>query len=864
VVGVLGAHLSDRWAAEVADVLATLPQAHAQAEVLVLSGTGLVVVGPENLHDQRLHLGSVTLARQGQSGSLVETWPDGRTYLVGYHQGTGYRDFRGLGWVLLIREPAHSAFAPIAAAERQIVGGHLALGLLLTALAWFLAHTIARPIRALAATSDQIRRGQQPADLPLVTGEDEVARLAASLHSLIAGLHDKEQALSAANIELQQAIDQYAMAEARRSASEEQLRLLVEGVRDYAIIMLDPQGVIVSWNRGAEQITGYGVEEALGQHVSILYLDLDEAARTLAITAAGGHYLVESQRVRKGGEAFWAHVTVTALRDADGQLRGFAKVTQDISARVAAESQLRESEARLAGIVDSAMDAVITVDAEQRIVLFNRAAEQMFGYTAAEASGQPLDRLIPASARAAHRRHVAAFGRTGVTTRSMQSIHPLLGLRRDQTTFPIEASISRITVSGQTLLTAIVRDITERTRLERQFLQAQKMEMVGRLAGGVAHDFNNLLSVINGYSEFLLEAHPDPADQARQDIEAIRQAGEQAAGLTRQLLAFSRRQPLQPHVLDLNEVLTEMEKLLRRLIGQHIAVELRLAPDVWPVRVDRGQLEQVVMNLAVNARDAMPDGGTLTFTTTNQGADTGAPPSIDVVRLEVADTGVGMGPETLAHLFEPFFTTKAAGQGTGLGFATVHGIVTQSGGTIAVWSAPGQGARFTIDLPRHASDELPDAPSPEVEQLPVGAGTILLVEDEAPLRALAARALGGQGYRVLEAADASAALEQHAAAGSIDLLLTDIVLPGMSGDALANELRRRQPGLRVLLMSGYPDRGLEGGRDVHGPGPLLMKPLTPALLAAAVRAALQLPHPPEHDDQPPGGLAAQARLADAG
>jgi two-component system cell cycle sensor histidine kinase/response regulator CckA len=411
------------------------------------------------------------------------------------------------------------------------------------------------------------------------------------------------------------------------------------------------------------------------------------------------------------------------------------------------------------------------------------------------------------------------------------------------------------------LLTAIwgtQRDVTEQRMSEEmvkraeealrhsqeQLRQAQKMEAVGRLAGGIAHDFNNLLSAILSYSEMVMadlpEAHP-----SREDLEQIRQAGSRAAELTHQLLAFSRRQLLQPRILNLNTVVAAVDRMLRRVIGEDIVLETVLASPLAPTHADAGQLEQVLMNLAVNARDAMPGGGTLTITTADvEAREPGAAPQPELppgryVSLAVCDTGAGMTREVQERVFEPFFTTKPAGHGTGLGLSTVYGIVAQSGGHVFVTSTPGMGSTFTIYLPAHAAEAEPVGAAPPPPPVRGGAETVLLVEDEQLVRQLTHQILRRNGYQVLEAADGMEALELlRGHAGQIDLLLTDVVMPRMSGHELVEHARPLRPEMRILYVSGYSEEAIARQGQLTEGIELLAKPFTPGVLTAKIRQLL--------------------------
>ena len=497
---------------------------------------------------------------------------------------------------------------------------------------------------------------------------------------------------------------------------------------------------------------------------------------------------------------------------------------------------------RLASIIESAMDGIITVDESQRIVMFNRAAERIFGVPVAEAMGAALDRFIPERFRKGHAEHIRSFGRTGVTMRAMGRLGTISGLRADGTEFPIEASISQAATDGKRFFTVILRDVSERRKLEEQLLQSQKMEGIGRLAGGVAHDFNNLLMAVFNYIA-LASRKLEPGHPALSALEHAREAAERAANLTRQLLAFARKQPVAPRVLRARDAVSGLEPMLRQLIGENVALRVVFASDTWPIRVDPTQLAQVIMNLAVNARDAMPRGGTLMIETGNTVVPDGHIPGLspgDHVVITVTDTGMGMPPEVLERLFEPFFTTKPPGQGTGLGLATCHGIIRQSGGHIAVESQPGRGTSVRVYVPRAAEERVASAGGSAAPAPAGGSETLLLVEDSAMVRDLVAEGLRAAGYTVLVAptpADAVRIAQSHGS--TIDLLVTDVMLPGMTGVELAGVLERSRAMTRAIFMSGSTEEAIPA-RD-GTPRVFLAKPFTVEVLLRKVREVLDGP-----------------------
>jgi PAS domain S-box-containing protein len=492
----------------------------------------------------------------------------------------------------------------------------------------------------------------------------------------------------------------------------------------------------------------------------------------------------------------------------------------------------------------------------------------MFGYGAGELVGEPIELLIPERHRAVHPGHRAGYF-ANPRTRPMGAGVQLAARRKDGTEFPVDIALSHLEDEHGALVTAAVRDITEqwawaeRDRLQAQLHQSQRLESLGALAGGIAHDFNNLLVVILNYATFVHDAvvttgesTPEEAALARQaalsDVEQIRRAAERAAALTHQLLMFSRREVVKQQVLDLNVIVGELDKLLRRTLGEHIVLTTNLAADLCRVRADASQLEQVLVNLAVNARDAMPDGGELIVETANVDVDAEsvalhagpAPVPGSYVRLTVTDTGTGMSAETRDRAFEPFFTTKERGKGSGLGLATVYGVVTDSAGHIGVYSEPGLGTTFRVYLP--AADADADAVAVAVERrdppargtAPAG-GTVLVTEDEDAVREMAARILRRGGYEVLMAAGGDEALAVLADPDRrVDLLLTDVVMPGMSGKELAERAATVRPALPTLFMSGYSQEFV--GHRILDPGVWLVeKPFTADALLVRVSEVLE-------------------------
>jgi two-component system cell cycle sensor histidine kinase/response regulator CckA len=505
-----------------------------------------------------------------------------------------------------------------------------------------------------------------------------------------------------------------------------------------------------------------------------------------------------------------------------------------------AEEALRASEQRTRALMENAKDAILVTNIQGIVVEVNRAGEELFGRPRAEFAGCHFFDLLVADEREKARLRFEAILAGGAP-----GGQETIAMAADGRAVPIEISGSLVEIGGERLMLAIVRDVSERKQLEEQFRQAQKMEAVGRLAGGVAHDFNNLLTVILGYSDVinnqLAAEHP-----LRQEVEQIRKAGERAAALTQQLLAFSRTQVLLPQVIDIREVVTDIHTMLRRVIGEDIDLLMVCDRETSRIKADRGQLEQVLMNLAVNARDAMPGGGKLTIETRNvvfgeadaREQATAQPGSY--VMIAVSDTGSGMNAETKTHIFEPFFTTKEKGKGTGLGLATVYGIVKQSGGFIGVSSEPGHGTAFRIYLPRveEELDSIP-RPLPTASESARGTETLLLLEDEEGVRRLAREVLVSHGYKVIEISGWQSALELAARhPGPIDMVLADAVMPETGGPEIVSRLSALRPGIKILSMSGGADDAvLRRSLTEAGVG-VLQKPFAYDDLARRVRQLL--------------------------
>jgi two-component system cell cycle sensor histidine kinase/response regulator CckA len=630
-------------------------------------------------------------------------------------------------------------------------------------------------------------------------------------------------------------------AEKHLAQMESRYRGLLEAAPD-AMVVVNQGGEIVLLNVQAEKQFGYRRDELVGQKVTniipkgfaerLVADGLRTAADALAQQIGTG---IELTARRKDRSEFPIEIMLSPLDGVDGIL--VTAAIRDITERKRREYDL----SCLAAVVESSHDAIMSLTPGGIVLTWNHGAERVFGYSSAEAIGRSIVFLSPAGRPSEGLTLMERVERA-------DDVEPFetVGVKKDGTQIDIALTLSAIKNSdGQVVgVSSVARDVTESKNMEEMLRQSQKMEAVGQLAGGVAHDFNNLLGVILGYTGIMLE-RLGPNDPNRKGIDEIQKAGNRAALLTRQLLAFSRKQVLQPKVLDLNAVVASTEKLLQRLIGEHIELVVILDPALGRVTADAGQLEQIIMNLAVNARDAMTPGGKLTIETSNVEVDEEyAALHADArsgahVMLTVTDTGCGMDAKTLDRIFEPFFTTKEFGKGTGLGLSTVYGIVKQSGGSVWVCSEVGVGTTFKIYLPRVSTILEAASPGDRLETVEGGSQTILVVEDEAALLQVTRESLETVGYVILAAQSPAEAIrisESHP--GPIDLMVTDVIMPGMNGAELATHLSVSRPEMKVLYVSGYIDDTIVR-HGVLEPGlTFLQKPFSPKALARKVSEVL--------------------------
>lgn len=631
---------------------------------------------------------------------------------------------------------------------------------------------------------------------------------------------------------------------------ERRFRILVEGVIDYAIYMLDPSGIITNWNTGAERLKGYSADEIVGQHFSKFYTKEDRAsglpAQVLDVAGREGRYEAEGWRVRKDGSRFWASVVVDAIRSEDGVLQGFAKVTRDITERRTALEVLRESERQFRLLVGGVTDyAIYMLDPNGIVTSWNAGAQRIKGYAADEIIGHHFSRFYTEPDRS------AGVPARALYTATQEGRFEAEGwrIRKDGTMFWAHVVIDRIRDETGELIgfAKIIRDITERRNAQlaleeaqRQRAHAQRMDALGQLTGGVAHDFNNLLMIVSGHIHNLKKSVAGDPKLARAAA-AIEQAAQRGETLTRQLLTFSRRQTIKPTVFQISERVDAFRTMLESFVGSAVRLSAAIGPDIWPVKIDESEFELALVNLALNARDAMPKGGVLAITAENvnlSSAETLAGIQGEFVALQIADTGSGIAADVLPKVFDPFFTTKELGKGSGLGLSQVHGFAHQSGGTVHIQSEVGRGTTVTIYLPRCHEEARPVYEDNRVES--ASGGTVLVVEDNPEVLAVCVGMLEQLGYQTYAVSGALAALdviEQQ----NFDLVVSDIVMPGgMDGAALANAIHARKPQLPILLVTGFSPSAN------HTQFPIIRKPFEISELSRTVaRLIAEAQQPPD-------------------
>jgi PAS domain S-box-containing protein len=632
--------------------------------------------------------------------------------------------------------------------------------------------------------------------------------------------------------------------------------LLIQSITDYAIYMLDPAGRIMSWNPGARLINGYTAEEILGQNFSKFYTEEDRAAgapaNALKHAREHGRYHTEGWRVRKDGSRFWTLVAIDPIF-LDGKLIGFAKITRDITSQRDAQLAALETESRFRLLVQGVSDyAIYMLSPEGRVTNWNTGAERIKGYTSVEIIGQHFSRFYTEEDFA------AGVPDRALETARTQGRYEAEGwrARKDGTRFWAAVVIDAIRDEQGEIIgyAKVTRDLSERKaateeleKAREQLFQAQKMEAVGQLTGGIAHDFNNILTGITGSLELIkqrmLQGRVREVDRY---LAAAQGAASRAAALTHRLLAFARRQTLDPKIVDANVLVGEIEELVRRTIGPEIELKTALTAGLQTTSCDPNQLENAILNLCINARDAMPDGGSLTIATAVTTADKRAAAALDVpvgqyVTVAVTDTGSGMSPEVIGLAFDPFYTTKPTGEGTGLGLSMVYGFAKQSGGQTRIESEVGAGTTVRIYLPVHrgqsetVSEDVAVTPFPRAE----AGGTVLVIDDEGTIRMLILDVLSDLGYATLEAADGSTGLKILQSNTSIDLLITDVGLPGgLNGRQLADLARLTRPQLKVLFITGYAEASLSRGGQLAPGMQVMSKPFTMDSLAARIKGIL--------------------------
>lgn len=610
----------------------------------------------------------------------------------------------------------------------------------------------------------------------------------------------------------------------------------------------DVDGRLIMTSPSAARVVGYTPEELRGFRLAELYENpTDREAFLVQLQESDGEiHGFEAPLRHKDGHTIWLSTNARYLRDGEGSIIGVEGTSRDVSERRQLLRELAQNEQRIRSIVENVADGIVTIDESGAIEMANSAIETIFGYREEELIGRNVAMLMPEPNRSGHDGYIRRYLETGVGRMLGTGQRELLGQRKDGSTFPMELSVSAVVLGQRRIFTGAMRDISERKRAEEQLRQAHKMEAIGQLTGGIAHDFNNLLTVLQG-NLGLLSEHTVGDEFAQSLTDTALKASERGAELTQRLLAFSRQQVLTPKVWDINALVVDAVEMARRTLGAEIQIETLLNDTLRNAEVDRQQFENAILNLAINARDAMPKGGKLSLETTNatfaqpvgngeNGISAGA-----YVKITVRDTGAGMTADVARRAFEPFFSTKDVGKGSGLGLSMVYGFARQSGGLAELQSVPGQGTTVALYLPAAdgAVAGIPVDPPPRQQQSPGGGETLFVVEDDEGVRAFVTAALRGAGYQVIEAADGSAAMARLRDAPAIDLLISDVILPhGSNGREIAAAVTRRQPQARVLFMSGYAEDIIAHQGKLDKGVALLSKPFTPDVLLERVRAIL--------------------------
>jgi PAS domain S-box-containing protein len=736
--------------------------------------------------------------------------------------------------------PYTALAAPAAAVGHWSILTGIVAVLLSAGLALLLARSLTQP---LAQMTRNVERFAQDETLPVPTdASGEIGVLARTFARMASDVRDKTQALK-------REIEEHRQTDAalQQQSARALLYSAVVESSDDAIVTKSLEGTITGWNPAAERLFGFTSEEAIGKNIGII-IPPDRNGEELSIMnrlkqAEPIHYF-ETVRRTKSGRLLDVSVAISPVRSPGGALIGASKIARDITERKRARKALADSEQMARGIIATALDAFVQMDAAGRIREWNPQAEKIFGWSREEAAGHILaDLIVPDRFRTQHSEGLTRFLQTDQAM-LLGKRFEIEATRKDGREISVEVAITALARHDGTLFNGFIRDLTEKRQAEEQLRQSQRMETVGQLTGGIAHDFNNILTVITGTIEILAAAVSDRPKLA-EVAGMIDDAASRGAELTSRLLAFARRQPLNPRNVDINALVIEAAKLLRPTLGEQIEIESVLEGDAWPAFVDAAELQTALVNLAVNARDAMPNGGKLTLETGNVYLDEayakmhGDVTDGDYVMIAVSDTGCGIPAAIRDRVFEPFFTTKELGRGTGLGLSMVYGFVKQTGGHIKIYSEQGHGTTIKIYLPRASGAAEPAREAPRVQAVPGRGETILIVEDDDLVRDYVITQLTNLGYTTLAAHNAAEALRLTQEGADFDLLFTDIVMPGgMDGRQLSEEVSKRRGPVRVLFTSGYTQNAIvhHGRLD---PGVLLLaKPYRKTDLARMVRAAL--------------------------